>query len=330
MVVLSPDGVGSYTNTKTAAGHFRSTSLKRLCVSSYTPKHPVIKEHIEYSEPPDVSTDNKNKIKMAFDYIRPSDSKSYNTFPSIRAEKGRVIRLSASKSDYPDSTLVGRFSQAMFTRNWYPFTRVPFVTLDPLRNLFVSWIYPKLLKDEEYNFSEIGDLVTYNPDTCPYVDSFMDAVPVQSPIMCVSDDELIIRLRKIIEDEDSKLLYVMYMAINLNCLGSLLEYNSDLDYIIESYSQTAILAAVNAMGVEYGFKYDPNMDYEDEIVEYINQFDPLFSVEDTENHDENPSDQEDVAPASTSLFDEKGVDIFTLLGDEGKDTKRTMDTGKKK
>jgi hypothetical protein len=330
--VVSPDGTGVLTKLAAKVGHFRKTAAKRIVLTAYTAKPPIVKDFIEYSDPPDVFTKNKNKIKMAWDYIRSTDSDAYFTFPSIKVEKGRCIRLSRSKGNYPDSSLISRFSQAIFTRNWYAFTRVPFVNLDPLRNLFVTWLYPKLVKEEEVAFEAAGEPpISYIPDVNPYIDSFLEAVPVTNPIRCAVDDELTRRLVDLVVREGEDFLLFLEMCYRHNCLGDLTEWDTNFDYILEVYAKSAIGETIYNLLKRAEVIVKEDFDYDKATLDYFDRFSGYITVGDEENDSENEGgalEIEESAPPQKSLFDDEGDAIFAQVGGQEVAKKRQNDSKK--
>jgi hypothetical protein len=111
-------------------------------------------------------------LSFVYEYIPDYFEKGCSYMPSIRAAEGFCIKSNIKGLKFEEEitadNLRGRFSQAVFFRNWFIFSRVTFVSQDRYRNFFLyPWTYPKIVSDkiEDLFSTAVESKVKVKPET---------------------------------------------------------------------------------------------------------------------------------------------------------------------
>jgi hypothetical protein len=96
-----------------------------------------------------------NEIAFVYEFIPTQLDPAYSYLPSIFAAEGLCIKFKMPKTKTVKAVitdidvLYARFSTAVYFRNWFPFTRLTYVSQDPCRDFFShKWKYPKITTDK--------------------------------------------------------------------------------------------------------------------------------------------------------------------------------------
>jgi hypothetical protein len=140
------------TNKK-LTGVFSRGKLKTFIWMSANQTSPTLaKSTVTMPDPISIVT---NMIAFVYEFIPLALDPGYSYLPSIFAAEGLCIKFKIPSNKSIEGTITDieefymRFSTAVYFRNWFPFTRITYVSQDKYRDWFAyTWKYPKLTEDK--------------------------------------------------------------------------------------------------------------------------------------------------------------------------------------